>query len=646
MTMLDRMRHHRGWLKWSLALVVLAFVVFYIPDFLGNNQLATMGVAPNEVVAQVAGRDLTAGEFQNRYLTQVQQFRSQYGAATDTLLAQIGLETQIIQQMVDEQATLAEAERQGITVSDEELRQQIFSIPGLQENGQFIGQARYEQLLRAQVPPMTSAQFEAGLRASLQVLKLRAALTDWMVVSEDELRREHALRTEQVQLQVVTLTADAFRDEVEVTDADLEAYYEEHQAEYRMGERRSIDYVLLDRDTIRANQTITEAEIERFYNDNLTLYQSPEQVRASHILFSTPGQDVEEVRVRAEEVLALARADGANFAALAREYSEDEATAVNGGDLDYFGRGQMVPEFETAAFALEPGQMSDLVQSQFGFHIIQVVDRQAAETRSLDEMRAQIEDTIAFQRTDQQVEIQQRQFEQLIVEPDDLEAGAAQFGLTVQSADFFARDQPIPGLGTAPTVAFGVFELGESEVSGALTSPRGPVFARVTGREDPRVPAFDEIRDRVREDTIRTQAVELSRQRAAGIAEALAEADDFAAAAAAQGLTAVETDFITRESALPTIGASPEIDRVAFGLMQGEVSAPITIAEGTVIVRVAERDDVTPEEFAADRDLFREQLLLERRDLFFNAYMNRAKEQMQITINDDVLQRVVVAVGL
>ena len=644
MTMLDRMRRHKGWLKWSLALVVLAFVVFYIPDFL-NDPTATIGAAPNEVIAEVAGRELTAGDFQTRYVTQVQNFRSLYGSAADQLLQQLGLDGQVLQEMIDEQATLAEAERQGITVSDEELAQQIFAIPGLRESGQFIGEARYEQLLRAQVPPMTKAQFEAGLRASMMVIKLRSTLTDWMAVSDEEIEREYVRRNERVRLQVVALTAEAFRDEVEVTDDDLAAYYDAHQAEYRMGERRQIDYLLIDRDSIRANQTVAETDIQRYYNDNLPLYQSPEQVRASHILLTTAAQDVDEVRARAEEILAEARG-GADFAALAREFSEDEATAVNGGDLDYFGRGQMVPEFETAAFALEERAISDLVQSQFGFHIIQVVDKQEAETRSLDEVRAQIEDTLAWQRTDQQVTNRQREMAARITGPGDLEEAATAFGLTVQSTGFFAREDPIPGLGTAPSVAIGVFQFSESEVSGALSSPRGPVFARVTAREDPRVPALDEIRDRVREDAIRTRAVELSRERAASIAETLAEADDFAGAAEAQGLEAAETDLIARESVLPTIGPSPEVDRVAFGLPAGAVSEPITTAEGTVIVRVDERDDVTPEEFQTAREAFRDQLLAERRDLFFNAYMTRAKADMQIGINEDVRQRIVAAIGL
>jgi peptidyl-prolyl cis-trans isomerase D len=144
MTMLDRMRRHKGWLKWSLGLVVLAFVVFYIPSFLDDPTAIGVGALPSEVIADVEGRDVTAGQFLQRYNRQVQAYRTAYGSQmSDQLLRQLGIDQQILQQMIDEQASLVEAERLGLTVSDEELAQQIFSIPGFQENGRFIGEQRY-----------------------------------------------------------------------------------------------------------------------------------------------------------------------------------------------------------------------------------------------------------------------------------------------------------------------------------------------------------------------------------------------------------------------------------------------------------------------------------------------------------------------
>jgi peptidyl-prolyl cis-trans isomerase D len=167
------------------------------------------------------------------------------------------------------------------------------------------------------------------------------------------------------------------------------------------------------------------------------------------------------------------------------------------------------------------------------------------------------------------------------------------------------------------------------------------VFITVTGKRDPYVPKLDEVKDRVREDLIRSRAGELSRQRAGQIAAALKGAADFAAAAKAQGLEAKSTELIAREAALPDIGVSPEVDKVAFSLPAGAVSDPIATADGTVIVRVVERDEVTPDEFRPAKEQFRAELLNERRNRFFTAYMNRAKEKMAIEINPDVVRRVV-----
>ena len=174
MTMLDRMRRHRDWLKWSLGLVCVAFVLFYIPDFLRGSGA---DAASSDTVAKVEGREITSGEFRRTYQAQLQAYRSAYGNnMSEQLLKQLGVDQQILQQMVDERAALAEADRVGISVSDEEVRQRIFSMPAFQENGQFIGDSRYQQLLRMQRPPLTPSDFEDNVRHGLAVEKLRQKL--------------------------------------------------------------------------------------------------------------------------------------------------------------------------------------------------------------------------------------------------------------------------------------------------------------------------------------------------------------------------------------------------------------------------------------------------------------------------------------
>ena len=642
MTMLDRMRRHKNWLKWSLGLVVLTFIVFYIPDFL-QPQATRAGATPREVIVEVDGHDLTAGEFRTRYQEAVRRYRAQFGGTVDdSLLRQLRIDEGILREMIEEQVAVIEAERRNIRVSDEELAQQIMAIPVFNENGQFIGEQRYREILQSVNPPLTIPEFEETTRRSLLVSKLRAALTDWMSVSSAELETAFRERNEKVKLQVVAVTADQFRSQVTVTDADVATYFETRKDDYRVGEQRKVKVLLFDREQALAKVIIPAGDVQRFYNTNLVQYQTPEQVRASHILLTTAGKDEAAVQKQAEDLLQQIKA-GADFAALATKFSEDPGSKVNGGDLDYFGRGRMVPEFENAAFTLPVGQTSELVKSQFGFHIIKVTDKKPAVTRPLSEVQTQIEDQLKQQRADQQITARANELAARINDPSDLDTVAREAGLTTSESDFFGREDPVPGLGVAPQVAAAAFSLADGAVSPSIPSPRGPVFVTVTGKREPYVPMLDQVKDRVRDDLIRSRAAELSRQRAGAIAASLRSAPNFAAAAKAQGFEAAETALIARQSPLPNIGVSTKIDEVAFRLPVGGVSEPIATDTATVIVRVLERDDVTPEELRQGRETFREEFLNERRGRFFSAYLAKAKERMAIEINQPVITRMMAA---
>jgi peptidyl-prolyl cis-trans isomerase D len=300
----------------------------------------------------------------------------------------------------------------------------------------------------------------------------------------------------------------------------------------------------------------------------------------------------------------------------------------------------MVPEFEAAAFSMAPGQISDLVKSQFGFHIIKVEEKRAATSQTLDEVRPQIQQMLTMQIADQQIADRASRLADQIDDPRDLDTAAAELGVMVQESGFFQREDPVPGLGAAPQIADAAFRLNDGEVSEPLSSPRGPVFVTLSEKKDPYVPSLDEVKDRVREDLIRSRATELSRQRASQIAAALKSAADFAAAAKAQGFEAKSSELVSREAALPDVGVSSEVDRVAFGLPAGAVSDPIPTPDATVIVKVLERDEVTPDELRIAREAFRAELLNERRGRFFTAYMTKVKDRLNIEVKTDVLRRV------
>src|SRR5205823_9773265 len=181
-------------------------------------------------------------------------------------------------------------------------------------------------------------------------------------------------RNDKVKLSVVSFAADKFRGQVNATDQDVAAYFDGHKNDFKIPEKRKIRYLLIDVDAMRAKVIVPPADVERAYNDNLEQYSTPEQVRASHILLKTEGKDDAAVKAKAEDILKQAKS-GADFGELAKKYSEDDSNAKNGGDLDFFGKGRMVPEFDRVAFAMEPGQISDLVKTEYGYHIIKLTDK-------------------------------------------------------------------------------------------------------------------------------------------------------------------------------------------------------------------------------------------------------------------------------
>jgi peptidyl-prolyl cis-trans isomerase D len=630
--MLDRMRRHKNWLKWSLVLVVLAFIALYIPS--ANDPAGGAGL--NQAVATVEGNEVTVAQFRQAYERQMQAYRSAYGANMDErLLRQLGIDQRIVQQLIQEEISAAEAKRLGITASDEEVKQRILAIPAFQENGHFIGFDRYRQMLQMQNPPVRESDFEEQVRRSITLEKLQAALTNWISVSDADVDAAFKERNEKVKLAVVSFPVEKFREAVQASEQEVSAWFEGHKDEYRIPEKRKVKYALLDVQAIRNRMNVTEQDIKNYYEDNAQQFSTPEQVRASHILLKTEGKNDADVKKQADEIAAKAKG-GADFAALAKQYSEDDSNNTKGGDLDFFGRGQMVPEFDKVAFALQPGQISDAFKTSFGYHIVKVTEKRAATSRPLAEVRAQIEDQIKWQRAQDEAQRTADDLAAQIQKPEDFDTVAKARGLTVAESGFFAREEPIAGLGLAPAAAEQAFSLADGAVSSAIRTPQGFAFLTVTGKQDAYVPKLDEVRTRVRDDVLKNKAADAAQQKAAELAGRL-KSGDFEAAAKAAGLEVKTTDLIARGSPVGDIGVSPAVDAVAFTLPTGSVSDPIKTDNGAVVVKVVERKAPTAQEIADGRQQLKDELVNERRGRFFAAYMAKARERMDVRINNQLL---------
>jgi peptidyl-prolyl cis-trans isomerase D len=634
-TMLDRMRRHKGWLKWSLGIVVVTFVALYIPScFMGSG---TGTGAATDTLATVEGRDVLLGTFTRAYNVQAAQMRSAYGDQfNDQMLRQLGVGPRILEQLINDQAILVEAERQGIRVSDEELRQRILTIPAFQQNGQFIGWQRYTQLLAMQRPPMRPDEFERDVRQQIVSEKLQSLVTGWVHVPESEVQQEFNRRNEKVKLELAVFTASQFKGTIQPTDAEIKARFDANTESYRLPEKRRVKFLAVDANALKGRMVVTQQEIEALYKRNQSTYSTPEQIRASHILFKTEGKDEAAVRKQAESVLAKIKAGG-DFAALAKEYSED-TSKDNGGDLDYFGRGTMVKVFDEAAWPLQIGQVSGIVKTEFGFHIIKLTDKKTAATRTITDVRPQLEDQIKTEKAQAEATKKADEIAGGIKTPADLDRVAREQSLAVGDSGLFSREEPLAGLGFAPAVSSKAFELEVGKVSEKLQTNQGFAWISVVEIKPSALPTLDEVKTKVRDDVIQAKAVEVARTRAETMAKTAK--GNFAAAAKAAGVTVKTTELITRGSAFPEVGVNQAVEDAVFALKPGETSGPITTSNAVVVAKLVERQDPKAGDYAGAKASLAAELRQQRQNQFFGAYMTKAREKMKINYSDQAFQTV------
>ena len=636
MTMLDQMRQHKGWLKWSLGLVVLAFIAI-IPGV--SMSPMTDPTLPSNVIARVGDHEISLLQFQQIYMQQLNNYRLQSGGdVSEEILRSLGIDRQILQQLIDEYAAITEAERLGLVVGDAEVRERIITLPQLQVDGQFIGDSAYYQLLQTQRPPINPTQFEEEIRQQIMLERLQTAVTSWMTVTDEEIAEEHRRRNEKVKVNIISFRASEFRDEAEATDDDISLLYEEEAANYEVPEKRQLRFLLVDESEIFDSLTVTDDEVRQYYDTNISQYQTPGQVRANHILLRVDDEDTEEEVVERAADLATQARGGADFAELAREHSDDEGTVENGGDLGLFGRGRMVPEFEAAAFEMNEGDISDPVKSAFGYHVIQVTEKQEEITQPFETVQTTIQNLLKQERASSRSTALSRAIAAEVETPEDLAQAAASRGYELQESGFAARGEPILGLGMAPQVSAQAFSIEPNEVAGVDT-PSGPAFITVIATQDPYIPPIEEVRDRVREDVIRKKSLALALERANEAAEALKSADDFVSAAETAEFVVGTSELVARGASFPQVGISSPVEAVAFAMEPGAVSDVIQAANSAAIVHLVEKEDASEDDLATNQDALRNELLFSRQNQFFSAYMEKVKERIDIDIDLEVLDQ-------
>ncbi|MEE8349318.1 MAG: peptidylprolyl isomerase, partial [Acidobacteriota bacterium] len=475
--MLDLFRRKKGALKWVLWLVIIGLGASMALLFV-DPPTGLVGTLGTQEVAVVAGKAITWTEFRRRYGVVFENFRQRLPVdqITPEILRQLGLQDQALEGLVSEYVMDYAAEILGLQVTPQEIADSILATPVFQNNGQFVGSALYQQILESN--NYSIEDYEEVVRREILSMKLNLVLTDGIEASDDEVRQEFLNLNQDFKIRYIAVDPED-EDPGEVAEEELQTYFEERQDNYRTAEQRRIRYVLVPED--EAQVELTEQQI----TERMATIAEKDEVQASHILISSITPEAEE---KAEDLLQQVR-DGADFSELAREHSDDSGSAINGGELGFFKRGMMVPEFEEAAFSMEPGDVSDLVATTYGFHIIKVTDVKTIDSRqTAEDLLREEEAQILAQALAAKILFQAR-------DGSDLDSAAQAYQMQTQESDFFGLGDVLPQLPVSSDFYQQIFALQQGQFLEAYQAGGAYVVAQLSDIQASEVPGFETVRD-------------------------------------------------------------------------------------------------------------------------------------------------------
>jgi peptidyl-prolyl cis-trans isomerase D len=621
-----------------LTLMCISMVVFLIPGLTNDTSVRETGV-----VVTVAGEQISADQINRR----VQQVMSQQRQAYPDFLRPY-LTQQVLRQLVQTEEIRYEAIRMGLTASDQEVQDVMRQEPyrsAFFPNGNWIGQQQYEELLTNN--GWSVKEFESNLRFEVLRNKLVAAVTAGVDVAPAEIERQYKNQNLKIKFDYAIVDGDEIEKTIKPTDTELKAWFEKNKPNYlnSIPEKRSVNYFVISKQLAESKTTVSADEIGAYYNANQAKYRSVERIKTRHILVKTPPaapdgkvdqKAVDAARAKAADLLKQIKG-GADFAELAKKNSDDTESAKDGGNLPWVQRGQFVPEFDKAAFAMSKGQISDPVQSQFGFHIIQVQEKEEAHLAPLSEKRAEIEATLKSQKASAVME----QLANAAVKDAQklgVEQAAAKYAAQPEHSNPIARTDVLPGVGAAPEVMNAIFGVPEKAGFQLAASPQGVVVFEMEKIVPARTPSFEEVKDKVTTAFKAEQSSTRMNTKTQELADRARAAKDLKKAAKDLGLTVKTSELVGRQGTVPDIGAMSGPAAAAFNLKPGESSSALSLGhKGAVLSVVEVQDPPMGDEFAKARDGIREQLVNARRqqamELFVAGLDARLEKEKKIKTN-------------
>ncbi|MCW5212082.1 SurA N-terminal domain-containing protein [Desulfobulbus sp. TB] len=620
-------------------LVLVIAIVFIFWGFggnQGNNRTA---------VATVNKVNITYQDYVQAYNQATENFRQQFGEKIPSaLMEQMGIKQQVLDQLIQSELLRQGGEEIGVRVSDLMAQEKIKKMEVFHEKGRF-NQQRYEDLLARS--RMTPTVFENSIKSDLRIQRITDDIAGFVLVSDYEVDRWLAYNEEEIQLNYVQLNAADFEKNVVIQDDELSTWFAAKKKNYQSEAKIRLKYLSFNVKENLDQVKPDEEEIRTLYESRKESYQQPEQRHARHILLKTNEGDTEadrtEKKGKAEEVLQLARTEGSDFSELAKEYSEGP-TKERGGDLGFFAQGRMVPAFDQAIFALQPDEISEVVETQFGYHIIKLEEIRPATVRTFEEVQDNLAVTLKKQQAKALTFQQVTKAYEGIMRSGSLEKYSKEGKVEITTSDYFSQTELPEGMIKDPKFITTAFNLKKGELSSIVETGEGYAILFVDDIQKPALPELDTVREQVVADYTKEKADELAAKAADQLLAASKEQGGLQQAIQAQEIEdkpeIKTTAFLHRNAPSGNDLPPNQLIQESFAMPWNEKMAktPVHVGSSYYLFEVVERKNETDKVDAAQRDEARKKLLASAQQELFSAWMAGLQARSKIATNTSLLQ--------
>ncbi len=616
-----------------LGLVSISMLLYLIPGGPGGG-----GPTGNNVLATVGDQQITTTDV-DRMVQNIT--RGQANIPRNVLAMYV---PSIVNQLIEEKAMAYKARQLGLHISDQELADAIAAEFAGATGGNF-DMRTYQMILAQQ--GMTVGEFETQQRDAMLESRLQNLEAQALVVSDQEARAEYQRKNLKVGLKYIDFEPKDFASKVNKDPAAIKAYFDSHRSQFQIPEKRDVDLIVGNTADFVQNVKVSDAELRQEYQENIDNYRTPDRVKVRHILIKTQGkpkEDVPKLKAKAEDLLNQLH-HGADFAELAKKNSEDPGSAEKGGELGWIVKGQTVPAFEKAAFSLKPGETSGLIETEYGYHIIQVEDKQAAHTQSFDEVRPLL---LADAQKQGAADLLKKAMDaaraEIIKNPSQAEAIAKKYNLHFFRASNLTRNDSLPDVNNAPELTNALFSLTKGATTDVVDLQNGSkeAFGVVTNINPPRNAEFAEVENDVKQKYVDAESAQLAQKAAAAAAAEAKQGKSLEAIAKEYGLAVKTAAPFTIDGAAEGIG-SGSLLAPAFKANVGAVIGPVSAQTGQFVCEVSQKIPADMSQFAQNKDAIVQEITQQRlsieQPLFRQSVVDELKRRRKIKMNDAALSR-------